>query len=172
MRGVGRCLELYVGWLEAGLCLEHFVEDRVQGSQELGVRAEVGGDARVVARERPRPDVVIDGYVGASEAVNRLLGVAHHHDSPLPGDQLPPVLAGVGVAGQEQRELGLDGVGVLELVDQHSLEALTEVASRGLALEQQVARPEQEVIEVGLAVLLALLGLLAHKPLDVGQQSE
>ena len=53
------------------------------------------------------------------------------------------------VAGQQQRELGLDRVGVLELVDQHGPEAAAEVLARRPAVAQQVARPEQQVVEVG-----------------------
>ncbi len=60
------------------------------------------------------------GDVGAAEAVDRLLGVADHEQTPrIDLDLVPAAVARVRVARREQRgEVALDGIRVLELVEQ------------------------------------------------------
>ena len=53
-----------------------------------------------------------EGDLGAAEAVDRLLGVAHHHEPTGPFPR------------EEARHLDLQRVGVLELVDDQEAEAL------------------------------------------------
>ena len=119
-------------------------------------------------------DLVVDGDVGAAKAVDRLLRVADHGEPPGRRRELAPVLVGRDrlIAGEQQGELGLDRVGVLELVDQHDLVAAAEVVARGLVVAQQVARPEQQVVEVRLARLEPLQRVLVDEPLDLGEQAE
>ena len=75
--------------------------------------------------------LVVDRDVGAAEAVDGLLGVAD--DEELAGLQAAaaPVFRRLPfrVLGQEERELRLEGVGVLELVHEDVVEAPLEVAA-------------------------------------------
>ena len=72
--------------------------------------------------------------------------------------QLP---GGLVVARDQECDLGLDGIGVLELVDQDRPEPPAEVRARLGALDEQLARPLEQVVEVGrpgrLALTLVLL---------------
>ena len=126
----GRLLERNVSRLQTRLRLKHLVEHCVERLQHRRVGAEVRRDPLCAAGERPVLDAFVDGDVGAAEAVDRLLGVPD--DGEAPGDrcQRAPFISGLLVAGEEQGELGLDGVGVLELVDQHGAEAAAEVLAR------------------------------------------
>ena len=67
------------------------------------------------AGERPALDLVVDRDVRAAEAVDRLLRIADDDEPARARDAPSP-----STSRQQQRELGLDRVGVLELVDQHA----------------------------------------------------
>ena len=85
----------------------------------------------------------VDGDVGAAEAVDALLGIADHEElaggqtdvAPVPGRRL-----GLRVLGQQEGDLGLQRVGVLELVHEDEIEALLEVATDRDLARQDVAR--------------------------------
>ena len=90
-------------------------------------------------------------HVGPAEAVDRLFGVAYDHQGARR------------LAGQEPRDLHLERVRVLELVDDQEAEARAEVAADPLAVAQRVARLEEEVEVVEDAALgLQALVPLAH----------
>ena len=63
----------------------------------------------------------------------------------------------VGVAGQEEGDLRLDRIGVLELVDEDVGEAALEVAAAVYIVSQEVARPDEQVVELGPPLAAALL---------------
>src|SRR5207244_2250049 len=111
--------------------------------------------------------------VGAAEAVDRLLGVTDQEELAGHEAELPPV-ALVGLrrrGGKEPGDLGLEGVGVLELVEEEALEAgLGAAADLGLVAEE-VARPGEEIVEGGYAELLALLGVGEGEIAQVGEQA-
>ena len=74
--------------------------------------------ARASRDEQLAADVVVDLDVGATEAVDRLLRVADDEQLARHGPHGTPVPLGGIVRGQQQQELGLERIGVLELVDE------------------------------------------------------
>ena len=115
--------------------------------------------ARVVAAEqRARQALHHEGlrglehlWFGAAEAVDRLLGVAHQEDAGR------LARAGAGVGGEPAVErLPLQGVGVLELVDQHMAQARVQPLlhpARELGIAQQAACGAFHVVHVDPAAL-------------------
>ncbi len=135
------------------LVVEEAGEHVVDPAQDRRRRAEVladGLDASASARLRPHQvlDLVVHGDVSPAEAVDGLLGVAHHeelagleHDPP-PRVGLRPALA------EEEDDLRLERIGVLELVDQEIAEAPLQQSPRVAIGEEQVAQAAEEVGEV------------------------
>ena len=77
------------------------------------------------------------------ESINRLLRIAD--DEQLAGngrDVLPPSLVRI-VSSEKKQQLGLQGIGVLELVDEDSAEATLEVRANFRVAFDQVARANQ-----------------------------
>jgi len=167
-----RCVQRNVAGLHALGLLEDLVERGVERGEQLGVGAEVGRDPLDAVGQRTRLDAVIDGDVGATEAVDRLLGVPHHGQAAGARPQRPPVLPGLVVAREQQRELGLHGIGVLELVDQDRPEPAAEILARRPAVRQQIASPEQQIVEVRPTLSLALGLIAGDESLDMRQQTE
>ena len=108
------------------------VEDRRDAPEVLGQVEPAGlGEPVAVVAEELGP--------GPPEPVDRLLEVADQ-------EQPPSEQAG---AGQVLEDLGLDRVGVLELVDQDQVDRAGQGLADGLrAVRQQVAGQEQEVVVV------------------------
>ena len=111
------------------------------------------------------------GDVGAPEAVDRLLGVADDEEAPgLDGDLVPRPRRGIGVGRREERgEIALDGVGVLELVEQEVRVALAQVAAHlpaVLGIAQHLACEHEEVVELEPTRALALAGLVERELRD------
>ena len=126
---------------------EQRVERVVEPVQDAARTAEVDAQLRLANRALAQPltDLVVHGDVGAAEAVDALLGIAD--DGELAGGQgqLVEPARTRAVLAQVEHDLRLQGVGVLELVDQQVIEArLIERASVEVALEQ-LAQGEQEV---------------------------
>ena len=90
--------------------------------------------------------------VGAAEAIDRLLRIAD--DEQLAGngrDVLPARLVRI-VRRQQQQQLGLQRIGVLELVDEDPREARLEVPPHVRVVAHQIARAQQQIEEVERAV--------------------
>ena len=102
-------------------------------------------------------DRVVDGDVGAAEAIDRLLRVADDGQASRPRAKLEPVVARLVVACDAERDVGLHRVGVLELVDEDRRKRRRKYVARLGARGEQVAGPLEQVVEVGLALGLALL---------------
>ena len=106
------------------------------------------------------------GDVGPAEAVDRLLGVAH--DEEVPGSHVhlvPRVAPRCRVArvggGDAHGQLNLNGVGVLELVEQQPVVALVQGGAHGravLGVTQQRSGQDEQVVELELAGPLTGLG--------------
>ena len=135
---------------------EDAVEDAVHPGEDAVDGAEVLDEPRVAAGQRAMAHRVVDGDVGAPEAVDRLLRVADDGQAARPRPQLEPVLARLVVARDAERDVGLHRVGVLELVDEDDREAAAEVVARLGALGEQVARPLEQVVEVRCSLGAAL----------------
>jgi hypothetical protein len=139
--------------------LDQLGEDPVHEAQDGRSRAEVLGQVKhraVVHRPGLVRQLTEETNLGSTETVDRLLGVTHHHQGPGP------------TPGQETRDLDLEGIGVLELVDDEVAEALLEVLPHRRSVAQRVPGLDQEVQEVEDAAL----GLEAFVPRrDPGERS-
>src|SRR5205823_4407512 len=100
--------------------------------------AEVLDEPGVAVGERAVPNGVVDGDVGSTEAVDRLLGIADHGQASRPWPELEPVVAGVVIAGDAEGDVRLDGVSVLELVYEDDRDASSEVVACLPALGEHV----------------------------------
>ena len=98
-------------------------------------------------------DLTIDRHVGAAEPIDRLLGVADDEEASRARLGLAPVgLAGI-VSSEKEKDLGLQRIGILKLVDEDALEAALKPFADPAVVAHQVARDEQEVEKVERAVL-------------------
>src|SRR5207249_1494515 len=93
----------------------------------------------------PAHDLAVGLEVGAAEEVDRLLRIADDHELLGLDLDAPPVgLAGVRSLGEVEEDLPLEGVGVLELVDDdHPEAALQTVAHVGMIAEDAARADEQ-----------------------------
>ena len=131
-------------------------EDGVQGADQRLVAAPVL--RQPLARARGLDGLQVADDVGAAEGVDRLLGVADE------GQRRGP-LRGLLVERRPQ-DVPLDGVGVLELVDQHHREPRPQPRAGGgaeLRMAQRAVQAQQHVVEREQpAPALAPLDLGAH----------
>ena len=126
-------------------------EQRVVGVDEALVAAPVDLERRALVGPVGRFEVGVD--VGAAEGVDGLLRVADEDERR------------VAVPEGAEHDVPLDGVGVLELVDEHDAVALSQALGRGLAagaLERVVEAGEQVVVGHDRHLALALVELVAH----------
>ena len=126
-------------------------EQRVVGVDEALVAAPVDLERRALVGPVGRFEVGVD--VGAAEGVDRLLRVADEDERRA------------AVAEGAAHDVPLDGVGVLELVDEHDAVALSQALGRGLAagaLERVVEAGEQVVVGHDRHLALAAFELVAH----------
>ena len=115
-----------------------------------------------------RADQLVAGFeehadVGAPEPVDRLLRVTHEEQPAGLGGDRPPVLLPSGriVRRDKDRELDLDRVGVLELVEEQPLVARRERSAHTgtlVGIAQHGAGEHEEVVELELTRAPAGLG--------------
>ena len=153
-------------WRVLGLCPRHVVDEAFEhgvdpvedGSCGPEVLLEVHG---VVAEGRA--GVEVDSHVGPSEPVDRLLGIADEEQRPGTRSQAAPVARdGVGV-GDQGRQLDLEGVGVLELVEQEVPVVVGEGGTYGQPVDrvgQHASGQDQQVVEAELSLPSPVLGSL------------
>jgi hypothetical protein len=125
-------------------------QQRVVGVDEPLVAAPVDLEGRALVGAVGRLEVRVD--VGAAEGIDRLFGVADEDERR------------VAVPEGAAHDVPLDGVGVLELVDEHDPVALSEVLRRGLAagaLERVVEAREEVVVGHDGHLALAAAELVA-----------
>ena len=95
-------------------------------------------------------DAAEQARIGAAEAVDGLLRIAHHEQLARRRHGLAPVaLRRIG-GRQQQQDLGLQRIGILKLVDEDALVSLLQFGARAI-VPQQVAGVEQQVHEIELA---------------------
>ena len=143
------------------------VEDPLHQLAEVVQRTEVGFEVQHLAELRKAPlHELVQRYVGTPEPIDALLGIAHDEEGAGPGRDTPPVVAvGVRIARQQQQDLGLERIGVLELVDQHASVALPKFAASTRVLAQQLGRQHKQVLECDVATGLSLARVaLAGRP--------
>ena len=93
-------------------------------------------------------DLVIGVDVGTPEAVDRLLGIAHHEQGARSRLQPAPVLLALVLPGEVEHDLSLDRVSILKLVDQQVGVAILEVGAHLGVLPQQAGGVHQQVLVV------------------------
>ncbi len=111
----------------------------------------------------PAAHLAIDRDVGAAEPVDRLLGIADDEEAAGQRLRLAPVGLARIVGGEEQEDLGLQRIGVLELVDEDALEAALEALAHPPVVAHQVARDEQQIEKVERAVLRLHLAIALQR---------
>ena len=132
------------------------LQDLVERFRERGSRTE----ARRQEENLPVPgedaalEALVERDVGPPKTVDRLLRVADDEERARIGRQLPDVARVRSRRGQEKQELGLERIGVLELVDEEVRETLPEIPSNHRPVAEEIAREEQKVF-VGEEALLA-----------------
>ncbi len=115
------------------------------------VRRERDVDRGVPAR-RSRRHSVVHGDVGAPEAVDGLLRVADERQLAV-GEQPPRPSARARLPlAEEEDDLGLERIGVLELVDEDVVEQPLVLAATPVVVDQEVAELDQQIELVELAV--------------------
>ena len=167
-------LQRHIGGLAVALSAHLRCERGVHRRLQIGDAAEAGGqlDRRRRARRHELAlDLLVERNVGAPEPVDRLLRVADEEELAGQYRHLPPVLL-LGIIGREQEEnLSLQGVGVLELVDEVVRVTLLQLAAHGCVFAHQVAGAQEQVEEIELAeALLDLFVRLDDRPQLVVQQ--
>jgi hypothetical protein len=110
-------------------------DHRVGGIEDVGA-----GTVVLFQLERDSTGVVAQEALhvldlGAAPAVDRLVVVADHEHLP-------------GLAGEQAHEAVLDGVGVLELVDQHLAEAMAVMRQQRRGVAQHFMRAQQQFGEI------------------------
>ena len=170
---VARGRQSHVWWL-----LRHDVvghqrrECRVHETLDGRRGTKAGRESRLLRVALPEPiaDDPVGADVGPAEAVDGLLGIADDEKRPRPGLHFAPVnradAIGVRRAGQEHHDLGLQRVGILELVDEQVRQPFAERPPDLGIVAQQVTRAQQQVHEIQRA-FGRLQGLV---PLEAGAQ--
>ncbi len=128
--------------------------DHVVGGLQDRQRAAIvllQGDQRGAGIVLGKVEDVVD--VGRPEGIDRL-GVVAHHGQPL------------ALGREEVKDLGLQGVGVLILVDQHAIELLAH-RRPGLRIGQQGVPVEQQVVVVQHGGGLLAVHVAVQQPLQL-----
>ena len=110
--------------------------------------ADVQLDKRAAACDDLALDRFVKSYVGAAETIDRLLGIAH--DEQLAGyrPNLAPVPLRRIISREQHQYLGLQRIGVLELVYKHAGESLLKFLTHALVVEHQIAGSKQQVQKI------------------------
>ena len=98
-------------------------------------------------------DAPIDSHVSATETINRLFGVADQEQFPRNRSSFAPVRLSRITGGQQQQNLGLQRIGVLELIDEDSFEALLKARPHLRIIPDEISCLEQKVEKVESAGL-------------------
>ena len=137
-----------------------------------GIGAEVGRDLLAAGRGARASDLVVDGDVGAAEAVDRLLGVADDRQPPGPGRSVRQSSPGSSSLVSNSASSAWTGSVSWNSSISTARNRSAEVVAGRAAVAQQIARPEQQVIEVGPSRALSLGRVVGHESLDMRQQAE
>ena len=119
LRGTGRGHELFEQGIDP-------IQDGLDRPEIAGERLSIHGSGLSC--------LGVEGDVGSAEPVDRLLGIAHEEEPPRLVPQLGPVSVVARGRGDELGQFNLNGVGVLELVEQQALVATGQCFSDLLAV--------------------------------------
>jgi hypothetical protein len=129
-------------------------ETLVDVSQNRFTRAKVGSDGEKtirVLRQHQISSLDISGDVRAAKAVNGLLGITDQKERARPDAPARPVSVRCPwsrVTTQPPKDLGLSRIRVLEFIHEHMLVSSREGLSHRLVISQQIARCEDQIVEV------------------------
>ena len=101
---------------------------------------------------------LVQSDVGTTKSIDRLLRIADNEDTAGRNSEVGPrarcrVSVVRGTRGDEHGEFDLNGIGVLELVEEKPGIALVQGSSRGSAGAQQAAGQHKQVVELELALI-------------------
>ena len=125
---------------------EGMVDEALDGGDGAEARGE--RDMRHFVPRELHGHLAVDPDVGAAEAVDRLLRIADDEELPRRGDDRAPVALGRILRRQQEQNLGLERIGVLELVDEDPRVSPLRRGTDVVVAADQVSRPQQEVDEV------------------------
>ncbi len=154
--------------LHVGIVGDDAAEHVVDEVDDGGRRAEVGGEDHLVGADLLGRTQIL-GDVGAAEPVDRLFRVADDEQPAGFGDELSPVGVVrriVGARRQPDRDLELDRVGVLELVEHDALVAGVEQPPDVGALGHETAGEHEQVVELEPPGDRPFVGAVEHEPTD------
>ena len=164
----------HVGGLDTRLLDQQVLEHAVHGVEDRRCRPEVL-DQRDQLEAKRLARLVVDPQIGAAEPVDRLLGVTDQRQRARADRAVgPPTRCELRIRrGQQHRELGLQRVGVLELVDQQAPVARRGGGPRLGVVPQQVAGQDEQVVEPQPALESTLVGVGARERREpAGQHRE
>ena len=122
------------------------IDERLNGGNCAKARGEVK-EFRATS-DQALLDLLIKSNVGAAEAVDRLLWIADQEQ--LSGNRLnlSPIGFGGIIGSEKQQDLGLEWIGILELVDKVVREALLQLGPYALVVTNEITRLDQEIEEI------------------------
>ena len=151
--------ELVMDGLARHIGPEERGEHRVHEPKDARHRAEVRDEHDLLADLAPDPGEELD--VGTPEPVDRLLGVSHHEEAARLG--VGERRRAVHCRRDARRQLDLDGIGVLEFVDEQAPVAAVQGSGRVGVLSQQSSGVDQQVVEPEASFDPALVGRAQHE---------
>ncbi len=137
--------------LHARFLFDQPLERAVHPRDDLLGRAEVLDD-RPLSAEQMALYVVVHRDIGAAEAVDRLLRIAYDEQAAEPQRYPAPVRFASIRRAEPHDHLGLQRVRILEFVDEDAAVLALEVAPHLRVVAHEVARPDQQIVEIRLAV--------------------
>ncbi len=120
--------------------------DRGEGRIDEGLQTREAAEARGEVEEfgaccqQSVLHFLIDGHVGTAEAVDRLLGITDEEQLSWNATDIAPISLARIIGSEQQEDLGLERVGVLELVDEEMGEALLQLGDEQLPLSRMRSR--------------------------------
>ena len=133
------------------------VHDRCEGRIDEGLQRWEAAEACVEVEEfragceQSLFHLLVDSDVRTAEAVDRLLGIADQEQLSRNGTDIAPVGLARIIGGEQQEDLGLEWIGILELVDEEVGKALLQLGANAAVVSNEVARLDQEIEEIEAA---------------------
>src|SRR5439155_23385231 len=108
--------------------------------------------------------------VGAPKPVDRLFRITHDEKRPRPGPHLPPVGFWTRLGRQADDDFGLDGIRILELIDEEMIKPSMKVVANRSVSSQEISRQQKQVFIIELTGGYPLPPKLVNCRLDQGKQ--
>ena len=142
---------------------QHGLEALVDEGEDRGAGAEIGRyrqEAVGILSAKGVARLHIGADIGAAEAIDRLLGIADQEERPgRIRNRVQSAIAIGRFAAQPPKDLGLQRIGILELIDEDMGEALAQRAPDIVMVAQQIARGEDQIVEVELGARALMVAI-------------